>query len=204
MTAEPQGLTTGPGEDDLTGAWDLTTLPKNVRLGAGVFIERRDSFRRFFTTRDPGLVLGDGVSVYGWTEFSIDPNGIVEVGARSVCVGAAFMCAERITVGSDVVISYWVTIADSDFHPLDPGLRRQDAIASSPGGAAFAERVAVESAPVVIGDGARIGPGAVILKGVTIGAGAVVAPGAIVTKSVPDGQRAEGNPAVVVGPADAR
>jgi len=185
---------------DLTGQWDLTTLPSNVRLGRNVFIERRDSFRRFFTVQDPGLVLADDVTVYGWTEFSIEPHGVVEVGERTVLVGAAIMCAERISIGRDVVVSYWVTIADADFHPLDPDLRRQDAVASSPGGAAFAERVPVETVPVVIGDGARIGAGAVLLKGVMIGAGSEVAPGAIVTRSVPAGMRAEGNPALVTGP----
>lgn len=185
----------------LNGSWDLSTLPGNVHLGDRVFIERRDSFRRYFTTRDPGLVLGDDVTVYGWSEFSIDPSGLVEVGPRSVLVGAGLMCAERITIGADVVISYWVTIADADFHPLDPELRRQDATAASPGGAAFAERVGVEAAPVTIGDRARIGPGSLILKGVTVGAGAEIAPGAVVTRSVPDGMRASGNPAVVTGPA---
>jgi acetyltransferase-like isoleucine patch superfamily enzyme len=186
--------------DDLTGGWDMSTLPPNVQLGERVFIERRESFRRFFTARDPGLVLADDVTVYGWSEFSIDPEGVVEVGPRSVLVGAAFMCADRITVGADVVISYWVTIADSDFHPLDPTLRRQDAIASSPGGSAFAERVGVEAAPVRIGDRARIGPGSMILKGVTIGKDAEVAPGSVVTRDVPDGMRASGNPATVTGP----
>ena len=186
---------------NVTEEWDLSQVPDNVRLGERVQIERRDPFRRYFTTQEPGLILGDDVVVYGWSEFSIEPSGVVEVGPRSVLVGASFMCAERITVGADVVISYYVTLADCDFHPLDPTLRRQDAIASSPGGEAFAERVPFETSPIVIEDGVRIGPGALVLKGVTVGAGAEIAPGAVVTRSVPPGFRVEGNPAQQVARA---
>ena len=31
----------------LTGAWDYTTLPKNIRIGADCHLERKDSFKRF-------------------------------------------------------------------------------------------------------------------------------------------------------------
>ncbi len=47
-------------------------------------------------------------------------------------VGAVIMCAERINVGRDVVISHHVTIADSDFHPIGLEERRADAIANAP------------------------------------------------------------------------
>ena len=70
--------------------------------------------------------------VYTWTSFSVDPDGYVQVGADSVLVGARLMCAERIEIGRDVVISYDATIADCDFHPLDPEERRRDAVAISP------------------------------------------------------------------------
>ena len=53
--------------------------------------------------------------VYTWTEFNVEPQGQISVGDDCVLVGAIFMCAERIRVGRRVVISYHVTIADSDF-----------------------------------------------------------------------------------------
>ena len=69
--------------------------------------------------------LGDGVRVHHGTAFGVEAGGTVEVGDGSILAGVVFMCAERITLGSCVVASYNVTIADCDFHPLDPDLRRR-------------------------------------------------------------------------------
>lgn len=54
-----------------------------------------------------------------------------------------------------------------------------------------------------IEDGASIGAGAVILPGLTIGRRAMVAAGAVVTRSVPPNAVVVGNPAKIVGYADA-
>ena len=179
---------------DLTGEWDYASLPANVRVGPGCFIERRTSFERFRSLRDPGLVIGRDVCAYTWTTFNVEPEGLVEVGDGSVLVGPTFMCAEHIVVGRRVTLSYQVLVADSDFHPRDPDERRRDAEASAPGGDPAA-RPAVETAPVVIEDDAWVGIGAIVLKGVRIGAGARVGPGAVVTRDVPAGARVDGNPA---------
>jgi acetyltransferase-like isoleucine patch superfamily enzyme len=179
---------------EMTGDWDYRSLPDTVRVGNGCFIEGRGSFHRFRSERRPGLVLGDGVRVYAWTAFNVEPGGLVEVGAGSVLVGAVFMCAEHIRVGEGVVISYNVTIADSDFHPTDPDQRMLDAVANAPSGDRSL-RPAVSTRPVIIDDGAWIGIGAIILKGVHIGRGARVMAGAVVTRDVPPGASVSGNPA---------
>jgi acetyltransferase-like isoleucine patch superfamily enzyme len=49
--------------------------------------------------------------------------------------------------------------------------------------------------PVVVGDGADLGAGAIVLPGVTIGRGAMVGAGAVVTRDVEDGAVVAGNPA---------
>ena len=183
----------------VTGEWDYATLPDNVRLGAGCWIERPQSFERFRSERMPGVVLAAGAVVYGWTVFNVEPGGAVGVGDGTVLVGAVFMCHEAIDVGRDVVVSYQVTVADSDFHPREPALRRLDAEASAPF-AGGADRPPVESRPVRICDGAWIGIGAIILKGVEIGVGARVGAGAVVARDVPAGATVEGNPATVVAP----
>jgi acetyltransferase-like isoleucine patch superfamily enzyme len=182
---------------ELTGTWDYSTLPENVRLGDGCFLERKDSFMRYRSKQNPGVELGRDVQVYTWTQFNIDPSGAVDVGDGSILVGAVFMCSERISIGRRVVVSYHVTIADSDFHPLNLKERRLDAMAIAPGGD-LSFRPPVESAPVRIDDDVHIGIGTIILKGVHIGAGAVVAAGSVVTRDIPAGARAAGNPARVI------
>ena len=97
-----------------------------------------------------------------------------------------------------MVVSYNVTIADSDFHPRDPEARKQDALANAPQGDK-SHRPAVIAKPVLIEDDAWIGIGAIILKGVRIGRGARVGAGAVVTKDVPAGATVAGNPARLVG-----
>ena len=112
-------------------------------------------------------------------------------------VGAVFMCAEAITIGERVILSYHVTIADSDFHPTAPSERIEDVISLAEG----RSRPTIPTKPVTIGDDVYIGPACTILKGVTIGEGAFVEPGSVVTRDVPARARVRGNPAVLV-PAD--
>jgi acetyltransferase-like isoleucine patch superfamily enzyme len=179
---------------EITGDWDYRTLPANVALGERCFIERKASFKRFRSIREPGLSLGSRVTVYTWAEFNVEPQGSISVDDDCVLVGPIFMCAERISIGRRVVISYHVTIADSDFHPHTRAARRQDALANAPGGD-LSLRPRVESRPVIIDDDAWIGIGAIVLQGVRIGRGARVGAGAVVTRDVPDGATVLGNPA---------
>lgn len=184
--------------DDYTGGWAYTDLPSNVVLGQRCLLVTRDSFRRFRSERDPGLVLGDDVQAHIGTAFSVEPTGLLEIGDRCILAGVVFMCAEHIRVGADVVLSYNVTVTDCDFHPIEPEARRRDVIGHLSGDVALiAPRV---TAPVQIGDGAHIGAAAVVLKGVTIGAGATVGAGSVVTRDVPEGAVVAGNPARVVEP----
>ncbi len=183
--------------DQTLDEWDPADLPANIRFGRGCRVERPEVFERFRSTRPDGLVLGDDVLVYTWTSFNVDPDGSVEVGDGTVLVGAVFMCAERIVVGRRCVISYQATIADSDFHPVSPDERRQDARANAPEG--VGERPPLLARPVVIEDDVVIGIGAIVLKGVVLGAGCRIGAGAVVTSDVPPGALCEGNPGRVVG-----
>jgi carbonic anhydrase/acetyltransferase-like protein (isoleucine patch superfamily) len=185
--------------NELTGAWDYSTLPANVVVCEGCFLERKDSFKRFRSTREPGIILGTRVMVYTWCAFSVEPTGRVVVGADSTLVGAVFMCAGDITIGERVVVSYNVTIADCDFHPRDPDDRMRDAIANAPEGDRT-QRPPLVSRPVVIADDVWIGIGAIVLKGVTVGRGARIGAGSVVTADVPAGVWVAGNPARLVEP----
>jgi acetyltransferase-like isoleucine patch superfamily enzyme len=182
---------------DFTGGWDYATLPPNVRLGTNCYLEDRSLFQRFRSKRDPGLVLGNRVRAFTWTRFTVEPEGALVIGDDTTLVGAIFWCAQSITVGRRVLISYNVMIADSDFHPLDPDLRQQDAVALAPSGDQ-SRRPPVVARPVVIEDDVWVGIGAILLKGVHIGAGARIGAGSVVTTNVPAGSTVKGNPAHLI------
>jgi len=194
---ESHGLKGVEHSDNFTGRWDYSTLPANVRLGRDCFLERKGSFDRYRSERTLGLILGDRVRLYSFTDLNVEPGGTLSIGDDSIVVGATFMCAQKITIGKRVVISYNVTIADSDFHPTDPAARKLDAIANSPHGDKGL-RPYIETSPVEIGDGVWVGIGAIILKGVTIGAGARIGAGAVITHDVPQSAYYAGNPARAV------
>jgi acetyltransferase-like isoleucine patch superfamily enzyme len=181
---------------EITGSWDYGALPDNIRIGKNCFLERREAFDRFRSRQNPGLILGDRVQVLTWTTFNVEPTGIVIVGDDTLLAGAVFMCAESIRIGARCVVSYNVTIADCDFHPIDVEARRRDAIATSPS-SDRSDRPPLLTRPVIIGDDVRIGTGAIILKGVHIGDRATVAPGTVLACAVPADSLAIGNPAVI-------
>lgn len=193
-------MTNDPQLDAITGQWNYAELPENVTIGTGCFLERRDSFKRYRSSQPVGLTLGNNVKAYTWTEFNVEPTGIVTVGDDTTLAGAVFMCAERIEIGKRVTVSYNVTIADSDFHPRDPELRKQDAIANAPGGNKE-NRPPLHCRPVIIEDDVWIGIGAIVLKGVRIGRGARISAGAVVTTDVPAGANVSGNPARITNPS---
>ena len=93
--------------------------------------------------------------------------------------------AESVIIGENVLISGRVYISDHNHrfdHPDLPPSRCQELI----------------TAPVVIEDGAWLGEGCVVLKGVTIGHRAVVGANAVVTKDVPAYTVVAGVPARII------
>ncbi len=179
------------------GEWDHASLPPNMRLGRDVWLEGLPSFSRFTSTAEPAIVLGDRVRVWTWSVFNVEARGVLVVGDDCALVGPQFMVRDRVEVGARCVLSYGVVIADSDFHPLDPHLRRTDAVANAPTPQGV-QRPPFPCRPVVLEDDVQVGIGAMVLKGVRLGRGSRVAAGAVVTRDVPTGAGAVGNPAVVV------
>ncbi len=107
----------------------------------------------------------------------------ISIGENTGISGGVVYAALRVEIGRDCLLGADVMVLDNDFHPLDPGGRRQNT-----------QREAIGAAPVIIEDNVFIGTGARILKGVRIGRDSVIGAGAIVTRDVPPGS-------VVVGPA---
>jgi acetyltransferase-like isoleucine patch superfamily enzyme len=180
------------------GDWFQGTIPSNIVVGENCVIDSSFCFKHFFSTQPAGLRLGRDVTLWR-TSLAAEDNGIIEIGDGSYVANASLVCSSGITIGARTMIAGGVTIADSDFHPLEPAARLADTIALSPRGDRH-HRPTVLAARVVIGDDVWIGWNATVLKGVRVGAEAVIEPGAVVTRDVPAGARVAGNPARVVSP----
>lgn len=109
----------------------------------------------------------------------------LEVGESFAMTGGALCAASRIKIGDNVAVGANSVIVDTDFHPIDPGLRKSN---SSDG----------KIAEVRIEDDVFIGMNCLILKGVTIGRGSIIGAGSVVSGNVPAGVIFAGNPARLI------
>ena len=174
----------------------LETFPPGVKVGAGTIIKGDSSFRRFRSTHADALLIGRDCTL-DHCQFSLGKSARVSIGDQCYLTSVILMSETEIRIGHRVMIGWNSALADSDFHPIDPALRIQDAVALSP--AHVAERPPIESKPILIEDDVWIGPMVTILKGVTIGRGAFIEPGSMITRDVPAGTRVGGNPSAIIG-----
>ena len=129
--------------------------------------------------------------------------GSVTIGNRSsIGGGCLIVCSQGdgIHIGNHVMLSWDVTVIDTDAHSLDPEVRANDAFDWHAGiqtnrMGCFKDWAAVRSMPIRIEDNVWIGFGSAILKGVTIGRGAVVGGKSVVSRSIPAYTIFAGNPA---------
>ncbi|HQQ62935.1 MAG TPA: DapH/DapD/GlmU-related protein [Pseudomonadales bacterium] len=128
-----------------------------------------------------GVRLSPGFfSSYGYIEVR-RPEAFVRLGDRVIINNGCTLISDGagITIGDNVLVGNNVYIADSDFHGLEPALRRE----------------APPAKAVTIGNNVFIGYNATILKGVSIGENSVVAACSVVTRDVPANCVVAGNPA---------
>lgn len=129
-------------------------------------------------------IKGNPIGCYERCTFFVDRGALLTIGDNVGMSQAALICHKSITIGNNVKIGGGVCIYDTDFHSLDPVVRRSSEDLKN-----RAEK------PVVIGNDVFIGAKSIILKGVTIGENSVIGAGSVVTKSVPANQIWAGNPA---------
>lgn len=129
-------------------------------------------------------IKGNPIGCYECCTFFVDRGAVLTIGVNVGMSQAALICHKSITIGNNVKIGGGVCIYDTDFHSLDPIIRRSSEDLKN-----RAEQ------PVVIGNDVFIGAKSIILKGVTIGNNSVIGAGSVVTKSVPANQIWAGNPA---------
>ncbi len=129
-------------------------------------------------------IKGNPIGCYERCTFFVDRGARLTIGDNVGMSQAAVICHCGITIGNDVKLGGGVCIFDTDFHSLDPEVRR-----SADDLKHRAEK------PVTIGNNVFIGAKSIVLKGVTIGDNSIVGAGSVVTKSIPAGQIWAGNPA---------
>jgi acetyltransferase-like isoleucine patch superfamily enzyme len=179
------------------GFWMDGQLPANARLGCNSIVRGDTAFKRFQSKKDPALIIGEHCTLDG-VHFALGEKARVEIGDYCCFSNVVLLCELKLCIGNYVVIGWNTTIADTDFHPISPAQRIEDAIACSPLGRKR-PRPPIVARGVVIEDDVWIGPGVTILKGVRVGAGAFVEPGSLLTRNVPPRARVQGNPAQVIG-----
>lgn len=123
------------------------------------------------------------------------PGACIDIGKRTFIGKSLLVCAENITIGDDVMISWGCTIVDHDSHSLTWEKRAGDVTGWIAGKKEWDD---VGISPVIIEDRTWMGFNVTVLKGVRIGEGAVVAACSVVTADVEPYTLVAGNPAKVI------
>ena len=140
------------------------------------------------------LCIGEG-SMFEGRILSEREGSVVVIGTNTFIGGSSLICAERIEVGDDVLISWGCTIVDHHSHGVDWRDRSND-VSDWYQKKKNWDHVRIH--PIKICNRAWIGFNAIILAGVTIGENAVVGCGSVVTKDVAPYSVVAGNPARVI------
>lgn len=149
------------------------------------------AYRKISARNHCELSIGSHSIIEGAILFDKD-EAKVSVGDRTFIGASTLVCADNITIGDDVLISWGCTIVDHDSHSIDFHSRSKDVENWLTG---FKNWTNVKVGAVHIMDKVWLGFNVIVLKGVTIGEGAVVGAGSVVTKNVKPYTIVAGNPA---------
>lgn len=118
------------------------------------------------------------------TKILVAENAKLIIGNNVGMSSTLIACYEHIEIKDYVKIGGGVMIMDTDFHSLDPSVRKTNEDS----------KYAMKK-PIEIGENVFIGTASIILKGVSIGKNSIVGAGSVVAKSIPENEIWAGNPA---------
>ena len=165
------------------------TLGSNVRLVGPI--------RVINDKRNPGCVdIGDQTTLNSYYKkenplgyntpcvFRLKNCGSISIGKHVGISNSVFVSyGEPISIGDHTLIGGGCKFFTTDFHPIEPELRRQGDLEHA------------KTGRITIGENAFIGAGTTVLKGVRIGKNAVIGACSVVTKDIPENEIWGGNPA---------
>ena len=136
----------------------------------------------------PGAKIGAGTRVW---QFSVVMDGAIigadcNLNAHTLVEGGALL-GDRVTLKCGVYVWDGITLEDDVFVGPNAVFTNDKTPRSRQRPATWPQ--------TIVGKGASLGGGAVILPGITIGEGAMIGAGAVVTRDVPAGETWIGNPA---------
>lgn len=154
--------------------WYPGTVPSNVVVGHGAFIETTYSLRGYRSERETGLRLGEHSAIWSPSMICVGRDGQVDIGAATCINQATIESNDLVRIGSSVFIGWGAVISDSLLStPTSRATRREQVIA-----AAHAPnrqlRPPIAPQPVHLDDDVWIGFDTIVGPGVTIGRGAIV------------------------------
>ena len=172
--------------------WYSGTIPRNVRIEDGAYVESSYSFHCFRSELPDAVEIGRGAAVYTSSVLDLGPAGRVRIGEFAMLNGARVVCDSNVDIGAYSMISWNVVITDT----LD-GLGGRVELEQV---ARRHHRVGGKARPVRIGPNVWIGFDVCVLPGVTIGVGSVIGAGSVVDSDVPPFSVFAGVPARLVRP----
>lgn len=169
----------------------------NISVGAnskidGLYVNITNPTQNFCN-----LIIGSNCMISGSITIH-NPNAIIFIGDR-VFIGpnTELFCYDGITIESDVMLSWGITVIDTNAHSLEWENRKND-VTDWMKGAGYKNWNVVESKSVKIESKSWIGFKSIILKGVVIKEGSIVGSGSVVSKSTEPFSIVAGNPAVLI------
>ena len=171
-----------PG-DYLDHDWYGVPVPQNVRFGSDAWIYSTYAFSHCRSKRNPAITVGRSTGLYNGTHFELGPKGRVSVGDFTTVNGAIIATNGDVQIGSHVLISWNVTLAEHAF--------------ALPPAEYTGQHQRPHSKPIVIGDDCWIGTQAVLLGGARLGSNVIVGAATVVDFEVPDNSIVAGNPAKI-------
>lgn len=147
------------------------------------------------------IYIGEGAQIFGNLSI-LRPDATITIGRNSQIGSSTIICSNQITIGDDVLLSWGVTVIDSDTHSLSwiersadvDNFRRGYLETMGENPLKYHSWDRVKRLPVLVKDKSWIGFGVSILQGSTIGEGAIIGSGSVVRGKIEDWVIASGNP----------